>query len=38
MRGRRYLAEPALDVTEPATEGGGEGPVDDRQLPDFCEK
>lgn len=38
MRGRRCLAEPELDVTEPATEGVGEGPGDDGRLPDFSEK
>lgn len=37
MRGRR-LAEPELDVTDPATEGVGEGPGDDGRLPDFSEK
>lgn len=38
MRGRRCLAEPELDVTDPATEGVGEGPGDDGRLPDFSEK
>lgn len=38
MRGRRCLAEPELEVPEPATEGGGEGLGDDLQLPDVCEK
>lgn len=38
MRGRRCLAEPELDVTEPATEGAGEGPGDDGRLPDLREK
>lgn len=38
MRGRRCLAEPELDVTDPATEGVGEGPGDDGRLPDFREK
>lgn len=37
MRGRR-LAEPELDVTDPATEGVGDGPGDDGRLPDFNEK
>lgn len=38
MRGRRCLTEPELDVTDPATEGAGEGPGDDGRLPDFSEK
>ena len=38
MRGRRYLAEPELDVHEPAIEGVGEGLGDDGRLPDFSEK
>lgn len=38
MRGRRCLAEPELDVTDPATEGVGEGPGEDGRLPDFREK
>lgn len=38
MRGRRCLIEPELDVTDPATEGAGEGPGDDGRLPDFSEK
>lgn len=38
MRGRRCLAEPELDVTDPATEGVGEGPGDDGRLPDMREK
>lgn len=37
MRGRR-LAEPELDVTDPATEGAGEGPGDDGRLPGIREK
>lgn len=37
MRGRR-LAEPELDVTDPATDGVGDGPGDDGRLPDFSEK
>lgn len=37
MRGRR-LADPELDVTDPATEGAGEGPGDDGRLADFSEK
>lgn len=38
MSGRRSLAEPELEVTEPATEGAGEGPGEDGRLPDFSEK
>lgn len=38
MRGRRSLPEPELDVTEPATEGAGEGTLEDGRLPDFSEK
>lgn len=38
MSGRRWRAELELDVTEPATEGVGEGPGDDGRLPDFREK
>lgn len=38
MRGRRSLAEPELDVTDPATEGAGEGPGEDGRLPDISEK
>lgn len=38
IRGRRCLAEPELDVTDPATEGVGEGPGDDGRLPDISEK
>ena len=38
MRGRRCLAEPELDVIDPATEGVGEGAGDDGRLPDFREK
>lgn len=38
MRGRRCLAEPELDVTDPAIEGAGEGQGDDGRLPDFSEK
>jgi len=38
MRGRRCMAEPVLDVTDPATEGVGEGPGDDGRLPDISEK
>lgn len=37
IRGRR-LADPELDVTDPATEGVGEGPGDDGRLADFSEK
>lgn len=37
MRGRRWR-ELELDVTEPATEGVGEGHGDDGRLPDFREK
>lgn len=29
MRGRRCRAEPELDVTDPATEGVGDGPGED---------
>lgn len=38
MRGRRCLAELEVDVTDPATEGVGEGHGDDGRLPDFSEK
>lgn len=38
MRGRRCRAEPELDVTEPATDGVGEGPGEEGRLPDFKEK
>lgn len=38
MRGRRCLAELEVDVTEPATEGVGEGPGEEGRLPDFSEK
>lgn len=37
MRGRR-VAEPELDVTDPANEGVGDGPGDEGRLPDFKEK
>lgn len=38
MRGRRCLAEPELEVTDPATDGAGEGPGDEGRLPDLREK
>lgn len=38
MRGRRCLAEPELEVTDPATEGAGEGPGEEGLLPDLSEK
>lgn len=38
IRGRLCLAEPELDVTDPATDGVGEGPGDDGRLPDISEK
>ena len=38
MRGRLCRAELEVEVTEPATEGAGEGPRDEGRLPDFREK
>lgn len=38
MRGRRWRREPALEATEPATEGAGEGRGDEAQHPDRREK
>lgn len=38
MRGLRCRAEPELEVTDPATEGVGEGPGDEGRLPDLREK
>lgn len=38
ISGRRCLAEPEEDVTEPATDGVGDGAGDEGRLPDFREK
>lgn len=38
MSGRRYRKEPELEVTEPATDGAGEGMREGAQLPDSREK
>lgn len=38
MSGRRYRKEPELEVTEPATDGAGEGMREGAQLPDSMEK
>lgn len=38
MSGRRYRREPELEVTEPATDGAGEGMREGAQLPDSREK
>ena len=38
MRGRRCLAELEVEVTEPETEGVGEGPAEEGRLPNFNEK
>lgn len=38
MRGRRYRREPELEVTEPATDGAGEGMREGAQLADSREK
>lgn len=38
MSGRRYRKEPELEVTEPATDGAGEGMREGAQLPDNMEK
>lgn len=38
MSGRRYRKEPELEVTEPATDGAGEGMREGAQLADSREK
>lgn len=38
MSGRRYRKEPELEVTEPATDGAGEGIREGAQLADSREK
>lgn len=38
MSGRRARTEPELDVTEPATDGAGDGMRDGARLPDSSEK
>lgn len=38
MSGRRCLRDPELEVTEPATDGAGEGMREGAQLPDSREK
>lgn len=37
MSGRRCLAELEVEVTEPATEGVGDGAGEEGRLPDFRE-